>query len=379
MEAVEFDKKRYRVKNCPCGKSNRDGKFVPYVGFENKGFCHSCGETFLPANEKKEKDFSKSFSPIPSKPISFIDSEILKASLRAYDKNNFVSFLKSTFGEALAMKAVETYKIGTSKARHGANVFWYIDNCQKVRGGKIMLYDPSIGKRKDFFSWTHSRLKLTDFNLKRCFFGDHLLESNPFKNIGIVESEKTAIISSLIFPDMIWLASGGKNGLDPYKFESLRNRTVFLFPDLTKPADKETCFELWSKDLVRIKGDVTGLFEVSDYFESRATDEQKELSLDLADFILLNNWRAENAANAANAPFEKPFIFSGKNDKTQIIDNEHYISHLYFENGMLMNEMDYPADWDLVGSYTEQRTKDFIRMAIKNPLLIGLRKQFELV
>jgi hypothetical protein len=379
MEAVEFDKKRYRVKNCPCGKSNRDGKFVPYVGFENKGFCHSCGETFFPANEKKEKDFSKSFSPIPSKPISFIDSEILKASLRAYDKNNFVSFLKSTFGEALAMKAVETYKIGTSKARHGANVFWYIDNCQKVRGGKIMLYDASIGKRKDFFSWTHSRLKLTDFNLKRCFFGDHLLKSNPLKNIGIVESEKTAIISSLIFPDMIWLASGGKNGLDPYKFESLRNRTVFLFPDLTKPADKETCFELWSKDLVRIKGDVTGLFEVSDYFESRATDEQKELSLDLADFILLNNWRAENAANAANAPFEKPFIFSGKNDKTQIIDNEDYINKLYFENGMLLNEMHYPADWDLIGSYTEQKTKDFILMAIRNPLLIGLRKQFNLV
>jgi hypothetical protein len=44
-----------------------------------------------------------------------------------------------------------------------------------------------------------------------------------------------------------------------------------------------------------------------------------------------------------------------------------------------MNEMDYPADWDLVGSYTEQRTKDFIRMAIRNPALIGLRKQFELV
>jgi hypothetical protein len=46
---------------------------------------------------------------------------------------------------------------------------------------------------------------------------------------------------------------------------------------------------------------------------------------------------------------------------------------------MLMNEMDYPADWDLVGSYTGQRTKDFIRMAIKNPSLIGLRKQFNLV
>jgi hypothetical protein len=65
--------------------------------------------------------------------------------------------------------------------------------------------------------------------------------------------------------------------------------------------------------------------------------------------------------------------------RTKNVLHEDYISQLYFENGMLMNEMDYPADWDLVGSYTEQRTKDYIRLAIKNPLVIELRKQFELV
>jgi hypothetical protein len=210
------------------------------------------------------------------------------------------------------------------------------------------------------------------------------------KNIGIVESEKTAIISSLIFPDMIWLASGGKNGLDPYKFESLRNRTVFLFPDLTKQGDKVNCFELWSKDVDRIKGIIPGLFEVSDYFESRATDQEKELSLDLADYILLNNWKPENVANAPNAPFEKPFISEDINLNVGNVGNElikkpfilevtkDYISQLYFENGMLMNDMNYPADWDLIGSYTDQKTKGFIRMAISNPLLIELRKQFDL-
>jgi hypothetical protein len=48
LPKLKFDKKRKRVKLCPCGKENKDGKFVPYVGFENKGYCHSCGETFLP-------------------------------------------------------------------------------------------------------------------------------------------------------------------------------------------------------------------------------------------------------------------------------------------------------------------------------------------
>jgi len=65
--------------------------------------------------------------------------------------------------------------------------------------------------------------------------------------------------------------------------------------------------------------------------------------------------------------------------RTKNVTHEDYINKLYFENGMLLNEMHYPADWDLIGSYTEQKTKDFILMAIRNPLLIGLRKQFELV
>jgi len=391
MDRLDFDKKRYRVKNCPCGKSNRDGKFVPYVGFENKGFCHSCGGTFLPINESMEKDFKRYFSPPPPpKPISYLEPRILEASLKGYYKNNFVSFLKSTFGDALTMKTVETYKIGTSKARPGANVFWYIDDCQKIRGGKIMLYDASTGKRQDFFSWTHSRLKLDDYNLKRCFFGDHLLKSNPSKDVGIVESEKTAIIASLVFPEMVWLASGGKSGLNPYKFESLRNRNVFLFPDLTKQGDKENCFELWSKDVEPIKGIITGRFEVSDYFESRATDQEKELSLDLADFILLNNWKPENVRNEANEPLQKHFISEEENpnegnEQNELIEKpfileetKDYISQLYFENGMVMNGMGYPADWDLIGSYTDLKTKDFIRMAVKNPLLIELRKQFDL-
>lgn len=57
---------------------------------------------------------------------------------------------------------------------------------------------------------------------------------------------------------------------------------------------------------------------------------------------------------------------------------DDYISHLHFKNGILINEMGYPADWDLIGSYTAKKTKDFIRMAIKNPALIQFRKKFNL-
>jgi hypothetical protein len=55
LPELKFDKNRFRVKFCPCSKDNKDGKFVPYVGFENKGYCHSCGETFLPELPKAEQ------------------------------------------------------------------------------------------------------------------------------------------------------------------------------------------------------------------------------------------------------------------------------------------------------------------------------------
>jgi hypothetical protein len=115
--------------------------------------------------------------------------------------------------------------------------------------------------------------------------------------------------------------------------------------------------------------------------------------MDFADYLIKQDWRLFRKRNiqeqtakqldpekVTKVTPQQNIIFSNqKISKDQIIDNEHYISHLYFENGMLMNEMDYPAEWDLVGSYTEERTKDFIRLAVKNPLLIEAKKQFDLV
>lgn len=54
MNQLIFDKNRKRVKQCPCGKSNKDGKFVPFKSYQDKGFCHSCGRTFLPEQSKTE-------------------------------------------------------------------------------------------------------------------------------------------------------------------------------------------------------------------------------------------------------------------------------------------------------------------------------------
>ncbi len=80
--------------------------------------------------------------------------------------------------------------------------------------------------------------------------------------------------------------------------------------------------------------------------------------------------------------YESVFVAPQKVVSDQITPNPpasaDYIGHLHFENDILINGDGYPAEWDLSAKYVDQKTKDFIRMAVKNPALIGFREKFDL-
>jgi hypothetical protein len=230
-----------------------------------------------------------------------------------------------------------------------------------------------------------------------CLFGEHLLTRYPNNPIALVEAPKTAVYGTLYFglpestEDFIWLAVYNKSSFSFDKLKVLRGRSIYVFPDLSKDG---STFKEWE---AKAKEYQTRLpktrFVFSDLLERLAPECDKIEGMDFADYLIKQDWTLFRKSNIQEQTAKQPdpekvtkvtpqqnIIFSNqKISKTQIIDNEHYISQLYFENGMLLNEMHYPADWDLIGSYTEQRTKDFIRIAIKNPLVIELRKQFELI
>ncbi|MDR0835283.1 MAG: DUF6371 domain-containing protein, partial [Tannerella sp.] len=106
-------------------------------------------------------------------------------------------------------------------------------NC---RAGKIIVYGKNGHRRKDVMppvQWAHSILKLPDFHLSQCLFGEHLLHDNT-KKVAIVESEKTAIIASVYLPEFIWMACGGCGNLSLKLCEPLKGRNVVLFPDCGK-------------------------------------------------------------------------------------------------------------------------------------------------
>lgn len=219
---------------------------------------------------------------IQSKPVSYIPFDIFNASLKSYDANYFVQFLIGLFGIEKTKHLLESYIIGTSKHWSGATVFWQIDIQGKIRTGKIMQYNPATGRRiKEHITWVHAALKLCEFELKQCLFGEHLLKNNT-KPVAIVESEKTAVIASVYLPQFIWLAVGSLTNLTADKCSVLKGRTVILYPDLK-------CFEKWSKkakDLSHLTS-----FQVSDLLESKASESDREHGLDLADYLIRIDYR----------------------------------------------------------------------------------------
>ena len=291
---------RYRCPTC----QQRDKTFSLYIDTETSEHIHptvgrcnresNCGHHYTPKQYFQDNNISfdtpKAYKPRPvtpqPKPVSFIPVEVFKASLKAHETNNFVKFLINLFGVVVASELVSRYFIATSKYWNGATVFWQIDTQGKVRTGKIMLYSPKTGKRiKEPFNhinWVHKTLKQPEFEFKQCLFGEHLLidKTNP---IAIVESEKTAIIASVYLPQFIWVAVGSLTNLNAEKCSILKGRTVTLFPDLNG-------FDKWNKKAKELSH--LAIFTVSDLLERKATDEEKKLGFDLADYLIKLNYKA---------------------------------------------------------------------------------------
>ena len=262
---LKFDNNRSRVKYCPCGKSNKDGKFSPFKGFDNKGKCFSCDKVFFP--EKENSGIVRYTPPPKVYKYPLIESGHLEASLSNYENNNFVKFLRKIFGSNTAKELIDEYIIGTYGE---ATIFWQVDHNMNIRTGEIMDYNPDTGKRQGVPKWVHMELKQ---GFKSCLFGLHLI-SETDRPIAIVESAKTAIIMCFLLPNYIWLATGGKSGLNKEKMKHIINKKIVLFPDQGSDNDEKnkagnlglnyeisTDCELWYEKGIIAKGD-----DIADYY-----------------------------------------------------------------------------------------------------------------
>ena len=278
--------------------------FVRYVDSENEiafpeyvGRCDredKCGYHFTPKmyfaqdpSAMPQKDsfvtYSLQRTDVQSEAPSYMDCSLMEKTLRRYENNNLFLFFSASIGRKRTERLFSLYRVGTSRHWDGATVFWQIDRAGRVHAGKVMLYDANTGRRVkhpfNHISWVHSVLKMKDFNLCQCLFGEHLLNTDPQKTVAIVESEKTALISSAYLPQLIWLATGGKNTcMNEHCLSVLKGRNVILFPDLGAENQWREKMSIFTKLGINVM-----TFE---YLKKKASKEEREKGYDIGDCLI---------------------------------------------------------------------------------------------
>lgn len=253
----------------------------------------------------------------PPRPINpnptHITAEQIERARAAADKTALYTFLCREFGKEATVEAFGRYRVGGSnfapQIGWKATSFPYIDTSGNCVDCKLMHLNPDTGSRKTDnghlpTSWALAELlkrnkgnyppetTTADLRARWCNFGDHLTAERPTSPIAVVESEKTALICSMVYPQHIWVAVGSKSNLNAERFEPYRGRTVIVFPDRDGYSDTTTT-DSHGKQHTQ-KGWVTlarGLVEQGftifvDHTTERSPGEPKD---DLADIVL--RWR----------------------------------------------------------------------------------------
>lgn len=212
---------RYKIApKCPCGKSNKDGKFVPFEGFSDYGYCHSCGKTFYPDDCTHELTHIIQEARV-SKHIPY---DIIRGSMQNYGRTNLFKYLTSLFGEDKTSTAFRKYCIGTTPK--GDTIYWYLDKNGLGRKGKVFKYGMDGHRQSSYYLSDYTN----DKGFYGCIYGEHLL-CDAGSDIILVEAEKTAIMASIYDPDLTFLATGGANSLTDEKANVLRDFNITLLPD----------------------------------------------------------------------------------------------------------------------------------------------------
>jgi hypothetical protein len=250
---------------------------------------------------------------------TYIPVSIFENTLKGYSQNSFIQNLLNKLNNPFSPEDVEQvislYYLGTVTKgyRKGAVTFPYIDKNKNVHAIQVKQFDKEnhttgtdkldkvilngLNKlKKPLPEWLTKYLEYGKqegyFN---CLFGEHLLSRYKHNPVALVEAPKTAIYGTLSFgfpedpENFLWLAVYNLSGLNLKRCKSLNGRKVLLFPDLSKTGK---AFKDWSEKAKQLQELVpNSKFSVSDLLERNATEEQRLKGFDLADFLIMQDWK----------------------------------------------------------------------------------------
>ena len=269
---------------CPnCNKRS----FVKFIDNETKHYLNEvdgrcdreskCGYFKKPSNNFSITN-SNNYTTEVIQP-TYHNKEIVSQYLDKVHQSNFIIYLLRSFSTKSVAQAVKTYNIGITNYWNEATVFWQVDIKNRIKGGKIMLYNRNTGKRikqpYNHVSWMHKQLKLNKFVLQQCLFGLHnVININKSDTICIVESEKTAIIMSILIPNFLWLATGSKTAFKKEMLQPIKSYKVIAYPDKTE-------YKSWNEKAILLNKEGFTI-QCSSLLESLDIEE----GYDLVDFLM---------------------------------------------------------------------------------------------
>lgn len=259
MNHYLFDTRR---TSCPyCGSSDgfahllhpSDRKVVG-IGL---GKCHSCN-VFKTNNEAGF--VSESGELVASKGIveaKFYDTARVKSFGLTFGSGGLVEYAMRLFGQDALDTAKQMYVCGD---KYGNTSFLYADIRQRGMSIKTIAYDESGKRSKSGLSLGSRNLDTAQIagyispegsvrgvrvsdGAYQLLYGQHSIR--PDLPIVIVESEKTAYISSIVCKNATFLAAGGSKGLSANKIRGLHNANAVAEELVKSLANKRIiiCFD----------------------------------------------------------------------------------------------------------------------------------------
>ncbi|MFP3599425.1 DUF6965 family protein [Chryseobacterium sp. SIMBA_029] len=367
------------------GRCDREGKcsyhLNPYLDGYVKTFNEQKHDNLseLPKNRKqyyksiKLHFASKSQCKPESQPqseIVYFDFETFRETLEPerYEKNTFIQNLfyqvQFPFQPDEVTKVIQLYRLGTVAHgyRSGSGTFPFIDMDGNIRAIQVKQFDETnhttgtdflhsiiekhcIQNNKPLPEWLikyHQNGKKVS-----CLFGEHLLAQYPLNPVALVEAPKTAVYGTLYFglpesfENLIWLAVYNKSSFSLDKLKVLKGRDVFTFPDLSKDGNT---FKEWEAKAKEIEKRLPGTrFIFSDLLEQLAPDRDKNEGNDIADYLIIQDWRL----------FRKQNIQETTRSKTQLKSPIETQFHTKYESQSQSEPQPNVADVD----HEAQKTK----------------------
>lgn len=214
-----------RKMRCPaCGQM----RFVPYVlASDNKTLA---GEKYGRCDRENNCGYHKYPSELDTgdwtpAPVVHLEPIRINKGCLNHQKTNLFNWAKAVLGRYLGdgwatnlllESAWEAYEISSS---NGYTVFPQFDKKGQMRALKAIPYKDNGHRDKSsvpavfLHKFAPYSGYVTGEELKQCFFGLHLAARakavGQTPSVVLVESEKTALIMAVAYPEKIWLATGG--------------------------------------------------------------------------------------------------------------------------------------------------------------------------